>query len=435
MGYKLKIRLHKKQEQAIVSNKRIVNCISGIQGGKTLIGALKTRVAVSRNKDRDVCFIVTVPTYKTWAQATSFHFNRLFGGLGEHNKLESVFNLYDGRKIYIRSMDNVWSIEGITNCVFIWNDEVGQNRYQAWVNIMGRAAFKEAQIFNTTTPYALNWLYHDLYKPWTEGKLSDVDVVQWRSIDNPYFPKSEYERQRKMLDSRVFAMKYEGTFQKMAGLVYEDFDRDLNQKDDFDWRRFRERYYVYAGVDWGFSNPFAVVVRLIARDGSEDYQLDEFMRSYMTPEECVRVARDLQRQYGIEVFFCDEEAPDYIKAFNNAGLHASPVKKGKGSVMEGIGLHNTLIKTRMHKLIRGKNPLTMDEYETYQFAEKIDRYENSEEKPVDANNHLLSATRYVTMATQWIRDRQEKINTYKPVMSRIEQLKIRKVREVDWAFA
>jgi len=127
-------------------------------------------------------------------------------------------------------MDNVWSIEGITNCRFIWNDEVGQDRYQAWVNIQGRAAFKEAQIFNTTTPYALNWMYHDIYRPWTEGRLSDVDIIQWRSIDNPYFPKAEYERQKKMLDSRVFAMKYEGTFQKMAGLVYEDFDRTLNAR-------------------------------------------------------------------------------------------------------------------------------------------------------------------------------------------------------------
>jgi len=132
------------------------------------------------------------------------------------------------------------------------------------------------------------------------------------------------------------------------------------------------------------------VVRLISKDGTEDYQLDEFLRSYMTPEDCVRIARDYQKQYGIEIFFCDEEAPDYIKAFNNAGLHASPVKKGKGSVMEGIGLHNTLIKTRTHKLIIGKCRQTIDEYETYQFAEKDDQYENSVEKPVDANNHLLS---------------------------------------------
>jgi phage terminase large subunit len=311
---------------------------------------------------------------------------------------------------------------------------VGQFKYQAWVNIQGRAAFREAPIFCTSTPYALNWMYHDIYRPFTENKLSDTQIIQWRSIDNPYFPKAEYERQKNMLDSRMFAMRYEGTFQKMAGLVYEDFDRVLNGYADFDWRRFRERYFVYAGVDWGFSNPFALVVRLISKDGSADYQLDEFMRSYMPPEECVQIAKNYRDMYGVETFYCDEEAPDYILAFNNAGLKAVPVTKGKGSVLSGIGLHNTLIKSRQHKLIIGRCRQTVDEYETYCFKEKEDNYENTDENPVDANNHLMSATRYVTMATQHIRDKAKADAVFKPPKTHIQELMKRHKQSMSWEY-
>jgi PBSX family phage terminase large subunit len=431
------INLHAMQGKAIFSPKRIKFCISGIQGGKSLVGALWLRLTTALYKDKDDCFLVCVPTYKTWNQATSFHFNRMFNGVGTHNKQDGTFTLSKtGQKIYIRSLDNVWSIEGITNCRAIWCDEVGQFRYQAWVNVMGRAAFKEADIFNSTTPYTLNWLYHDIYRPWTEGKLKDVDIFQWRSIDNPYFPKDEYERQKAMLDARIFAMKYEGTFQKMAGLVYEDFDRVENGYDIFDWKARKDLFYVYAGVDWGYSNPFAIVVRVVRKDGQGDYQIDEFMRSYMTPDECVRVGKDFAQKYGIEMFYCDEEAPDYIAAFNKAGLKASPVKKGPGSVMAGIGLHQSLIKTRHHRVFKGMCPQTVDEYETYAFPEREGRAENQSENPIDANNHLMSATRYVTMATQWIRDKARQEAKFKPQLQNdhIAKLLKRHSQVTSWEY-
>ena len=395
------------------------------------------RTLTSLCKDKDDCFIVCVPTYKTWNQATSIHFNGMFAGKGEHQKQDGTFTLHKTKqKIYIRSLDNPWSIEGITNCRGIWCDEAGQFKYQAWVNVMGRAAFREAPIFSTTTPYALNWLYHDIYRPWTEGKLPDTDIFQWRSIDNPYFPKAEYERQKAMLDARVFAMKYEGTFQKMAGLVYEDFDRVLNGYEAFDWKPMKDLYYVYAGVDWGYSNPFAIVVRILRKDGEQDFQIDEFMRSYMTPQECVLTAKDFQQKYGIEMWYCDEEAPDYIAAFNSAGLKASPVKKGAGSVMAGIGLHQGLVKTRQHMLFKGRCPQTVDEYETYAFPERDGREENLSENPVDANNHLLSATRYITMATQWIRDKVKRESKFKPELQNphIADLLKRHSQKTSWEY-
>jgi phage terminase large subunit len=331
-------------------------------------------------------------------------------------------------------MENVWSCEGIPNVRWIWLDEGGMIRYQAWVNLQGRAAPREARIFTSTTPYGLNFMYHDIYRPWLEGKISDVDIIQWKSCDNPYFSQAEYLRQKDMLDPRMFAMRYEGLFTKLAGLVYQSFDRLQNAGIAPDLKRFRERYYVFAGVDWGYSNPFAIVVRIIAKDGSEDIQVDEFLRPGLAPNECVECAKRYKAKWDIEMWYCDEEAPDYIRAFNLAGLKAVGVKKGRGSVMEGIGLHNSLIKTRQHKLVMASCKNTIDEYETYSYPERDDRSVNISENPVDASNHLLSATRYLTMATQWIRVRALKEKIWKPEMkSPLAELMARSRRtKNDW---
>jgi hypothetical protein len=425
----MEIKLHKKQSDALSSEARNIFCISGIQGGKTILGAIWLNLQTATYTHPDDCFILAVPTYKTWSQATSVHFHKFFHELGDHNKADNDFTLYHNkRKIYIRSMDNVNSCEGITNCRAIWCDEAGMFKYQAWVNIQGRAAFREACIFGTTTPYTLNWLYHDIYKPWCDGKLSDTSIHQWRSIDNPYFPKAEYDRQKAMLDPRIFSMKYEGTFQKMAGLVYEDFDRAFNIIPPFDWRAQRSQYYVCAGIDWGYSNPFAIVVRALKLDGTEDFQLDEFMRSHLTPDECVEMGKQYKNTYGIECFYCDEEAPDYIAAFNIAGLKAVPVKKGAGSVKSGIGIHNALIKSRIHKLFAGKCKQTIDEYETYAYPQE------GGENPIDANNHLMSATRYVTMATEWLRHKAKEQSKFVPYGNPTARLLSRHGKTKDWAY-
>ena len=421
MGYK-EVTLHSKQQACYESTLRTNICVAGIQGGKSTIGALKLATALFTFKEPTDNFIVCAPDYKIMSQATLPVFNRYLQGFGHWDKREMIYILGNGRQIFFRSMVDPDSIEGITNVRFIWADELGKMKWKAWVNIMGRAAFREAEICGSTTPYTLNWLYHDVYKPWTDGKLKDYGVFQWRSIDNPYFPKSEFERQKLLLDERTFQRKYCGTFEKMTGLVYENFDRALNQVDAFDWKRFRERYFVYAGVDWGYNAPMAIVVRLISKDGSEDFQIGEFLRSYLTPEEKVNIGKEYKQRYGIELFVCDNEDPGMIAAFNSAGLKAVPCHKGPGSVEHGIELHNGLIKTLQHKLFKGCCPETVDEYESYAYPEKEENNAETTDTPVGLYNHLMDATRYVTDYTDPIREAAKRQSTLKPQQTHIDKL-------------
>lgn len=379
------------------------------------------RYQVTIHPEPDSNFIIVTPTYKIFRQATEPRFLEYFSDLGEYNKTDSILNMAKNRKIYLRTLHDPNAIEGITNVRAIWADELGMMTSKAWTNIEGRSAVKQAQIFGTTTPYALNWLYRDIYKPWQAGKRDDVEFVQFRSIDNPYFPKEEFERQRQILDERVFAMKYEGQFRRMAGLVFMDFDYEFNQTDDYFVPTSRD-YFICAGVDWGFTNQFAVTVRAIHKTEPRDYQIAEFYQSYLSPSEKVKAAKQLQALHGIEMWYADNEAPDMIKEFNSAGLSCQAAPKYPGSLVDNIGRHLTIIKTREHKLFKGRCPHTIDEYETYHYKEDDGKEENSPEVPVDTNNHLMTANMYVTQMTTHLRAKHKELQKVPLGRTRLQRL-------------
>jgi PBSX family phage terminase large subunit len=432
----LQITLHRFQEQAILSPTRITALVAGKQGGKTFIGSMWARLKASLFSSPLDCGIVTAPTHKILKQATLPRFLQTFSGLGKWRESDSIFEMNNGQPIYVRTLHDVNTIEGITRCRWIWADEAGQYKQMAWDNIQGRAAPMEAQMFLTTTPYALNWLYKDLYKPWIAGKRPDVHFVQFRSVDNPFFPRAEYERLKAIMDPRVFSMHFEGQFQKMAGLVFMDFDELHNQDEPFQTNP--RDYFVCAGVDWGYTNAFAISVRAIhRREPGRDYQIAEHYQSYLTPSEKVAVAKQFKARYGVETFYCDNEEPAMIKEFNNAGLHAVAAPKYPGSLTDNIARHNMLIKSRDHKVFRGRCPYTLDEYATYHYPEIDGDEENPSENPIDANNHLMTANMYATQCTEHVRSAARMALAPPQEKSRLERLLAgefsqRGPKEDDW---
>jgi PBSX family phage terminase large subunit len=400
------IKLHPYQYKAYTSNRRVVCLVSGIQGGKTRTGGLWLARQTAFHQEKDAAFILASPDYKILNQSSLPWFLHVFKGCGTYHKADQEFRLNSGGTVYIRSMVDPDSIEGITNVKAIWADEAGKMKRKAWVNIQGRAAFKEAPIMLTTTPYALNWLYKEVYEPWKAGHRKDVEMVQFRSIDNPYFPKDEYERQKILLDPRVFKMKYGGTFEAMEGLVYPDFDLS-NIAEPF--KCIPERYHIIGGVDIGYENPFAVTVRAIGYGlgHRKDYQIAEFYKTMLGPAEKTEVLKQMQKVYKIDRFYVDSAHPDMISMFNSAGLTAIPVPKPKGSVEAGIEMHSEIIRTKKYQVFKGKCPYTEDEYSTYHYAEVKEGEQEVKEKPVPVKDHLMDANRYVTYMTRHLRDSQD----------------------------
>ncbi len=390
----------KKQEDALFSQAKITGVITGLQWGKTTVGAVWLRMLTHMYTDPQDNFIITAPNYKIMQQSTLPAFLKVMEGCGKYNKVEASFDINGGGTIYMRTATDPDSVVGVTNVRGIWGDEAGKYGLYFWENIQGRASFRDCPIILTTTPYTLNWMYKELVKGVQQGKRPDVNLIRASSNENPYFSKGEFERRKLTMDPRRFAMMYGGSFERAQGLVYDCFDPDINICPVTvlpSGTRF------FAGVDWGTTHPFVIVVRAITPDGRH-YQVAEFYKTGTSLSDYITAAGNLKRTWNIEMFYCDPAQPGYIMEFNKNGL---PAVGAKNDIMHGVGKHYELIKLGKYKIFEGTSPYTLDELETYHYAEPDDALPDKdikERKPVDQDNHSMDANRYCTMGTLSIGD-------------------------------
>jgi hypothetical protein len=385
------LELFPKQDRFFRAENRINIYVGGIQSGKTTGGGGKmTTKGILTFRDPSDNFIIAADTYKTLSQATVPKFLALAKGLGKLNRVAGEFKTIWGSTVYLRTATEPESMEGITNVRRIWIDEAGKISRYFFENAMGRAAFKEAPIDITTTPYAMNWLA-DLCKDAQSGKRSDVSFTHCRSIDSPYFPVAEYERQKKLLDPRRFAMKYDGVFGKMEGLVYDH----INTCKSF---ALPSGTKFYAGIDWGYApDPFCLVVRAVTPDGRH-YRVAEYYRNYLIISDVIDVIRSFHGIYKFEMCYCDPSRPSEIAAVS---LHV-PACGAENDIRLGIDKHYELIKTERFHIFEDMNPLGIDEYSQYHYPEskelEVDQgLRDSMRTPVDKDNHGCDADRYISV--------------------------------------
>lgn len=343
-------------------------------------------------------FIVGADTYKTLSQSTVPTLLKFTNqGLGTYNQGRQEIDLKGGGKIYLRTSTDPWSVEGIQDCAFAWVDESGKCSKLFQINILGRVARLQGQVLYTSTPYAMNWLYHDVEKPFLAGKRADIKLIRFSSADNPSFPREEFERQRQILDPKMFRMKYMGIHERMQGLVYELSDDNFSEP-----FKLPNQTRFFAAVDWGFAegHEFAILVRAITLDGFR-YDVDEFKGSGMDPQQQIDTCRAKAKTWNIERFYCDPARPDMIAMANKAGLHATGFHVGQEAfkpLLHGINKHYELIKSGKYKIWRSHCPHLMDEYETYHWPEYQEDKE-TKENPVAINDHLMDCVRYLTVGT------------------------------------
>lgn len=412
--YDKRIRLHPKQGLAYKSGKRVVLCCSGIQGGKSYVGALKLLRAVQSQfpaKDYPTAnFAVVAPNYPALTQSTRVAFDQFFARMGTMNEMDKVFTLYDGRKIFFRTVvKNPNAVEGIPNCAFIWGDEAGQFPRMAWINIQSRTAFMKGQVFLTTTPYAMNWVKKEII----DKPGEDMDYFEWLSKDNPAFPDDEFERQKSLLSPREFRRKYMGIHEAMEGLIFDSFDSN-NYIDPFELNRDMK---IVGGIDWGFDHPFSLVVRCIPQDG-HCYTISVFKRSGMNVSQQLDLIAAKTKTFGVSTWYCGADRPDMISELNAKHIPAVKYYEGNNNFREvnaGNQKHAELIRTNKYRVWRGIEQLSdlEDEYATYRWDQK-EGEERSKEKPVKENDDLMDAERYATVGTYHLLTRPEQKVTLPP---------------------
>lgn len=391
------ITLHSdKQVRAYLTENRILMLGTGTQWGKTTIGALRMKDKVCKYWDRHNAFLVTAPTYKVLKQASIYEFEKRMYGYGRYNHKDDVYECRNGPLVYFRTGTYPDSVVGITNVRHVWCDEAGKYSLYFWENIQARADFLGCGIDLTTSPYALNWVYKDIIKPTLDGKRSDVELIQAASWENPFHSLCDTrtrEEKRASMDERRFKALYGGEWGGMAGLVYDCFNELVHVVDPI---VFPQGTRFYAGIDWGFTEPFALTVRALTPTGMH-YQVSEYYKTGLGLSEIISICKAKQQLYGIQTFYCDPSQPGHIQELNKNGLSAVAALN---DIRLGIDVHYELMKTGRFRFFRDANPHTLDELETYHYPEPKDLSidDNAKETlPVQQHDHALDTVRYVSV--------------------------------------
>jgi len=145
-------------------------------------------------------------------------------------------------------------------------DECGQKQFRlgTWEAVQRRLAIFQGRCLLGTTPYDFGWLKTEVYDRWRNGDKT-FEVINFESIENPAFPREEFERLRRTMPAWKFDMFFRGRFTKPAGLVYDSFDDATCIIDRFN---IPKEWPIYVGHDFGQANPAALFYAMAAENDS-----------------------------------------------------------------------------------------------------------------------------------------------------------------------
>lgn len=173
-----------------------------------------------------------------------------------------------------------------------------------------------------------------------------------------------------------------GLWVSAEGIVYKDFRKEVHYVKSCDIKNINFVKY-FAGVDWGYEHPGAIVV--LGRDDNGDiYLLEEHSKQHEEIEYWVNVANKIKGKYGNIVFYCDTARPEYIKRFKKEKINAKNADK---AVIAGIGEVGRLIKSNIFKVVEDKVELFKKEIFMYSWNKNTG-------EPIKIWDDVLDAIRY-----------------------------------------
>ena len=172
---------------------------------------------------------------------------------------------------------------------------------------------------------------------------------------------------------RVYCDGLEG---RLEGLVFENWE-------PID-RVPRDAKLLGVGLDFGFSNDPTAAIALYQHDG--ELIIDEVLyeKGLLNSEIYTKI-----KQFNCQII-CDSAEPKSIEELRRLGLRTLPTKKGKDSIIFGIGL---LQEHRMRVTKHSTNVLL----ELNNYMWKTTKTGEVLNIPIDNYNHALDALRYLAM--------------------------------------
>ena len=317
---------------------RFRHLVAGRRGGKTLSAAWEVlfyamfpeqfhRDVHGEDSDRPLWIWALAKDYKIGRPSllTFLEVIRQSGLIKDkdytYNKVEKVFEFKrSGTLVEFKTADDPQSLRG-AGLDILWVDEAAfvPNR-DAWDVVRPAMADKLGILITTTTPIGENWFYEEF---WSEAAFADPTIfsVEYTSIDNPYFPMEEWEREKRDRHPIIFKREYMASFKAMHGVELQgdwlhyytlgvpDGPDDI-QIPRTDGGKLELRTYI--GVDPAISlsdtaDYFAMVLIGITKDNTQAFLLDVYKDRIAFPDQLDKI-REWQLKYRPELIGIEANA-------------------------------------------------------------------------------------------------------------------------------
>ena len=204
------LNLHLGQTRAWCSTARFVVISAGTQWGKTCFEPDWLRREIKNCGEGD--YLVGTATFPLLELKLLPEFNYVFDTafhLGEYKDSKRCIQFHhvpggtngqvkviDPTRIIFGSATHPESLESATARGAVL-DEVGQKQFLlgSWEAVQRRLSLSQGRCLFGTTLYNSGWFVNDVYGP-ASRREPGYELIQGDSIENPVFPKEEYERAR-----------------------------------------------------------------------------------------------------------------------------------------------------------------------------------------------------------------------------------------------
>lgn len=397
----LKIKLHKCQRVVADDPHRFKIICAGRRWGKSVLSRMIMLKWASANPG---LYWIVSPTFQ---QGHDIHWMQGYKAempdsiVTQWNDSVLSVTLTNGSIIQVKSADQPDRLKGVKLRGLIV-DEIATMRNWEWI-------WQEA-LRPTLTDYSAPAIfistpkgYNHFYRLFQQGLVADSNFksFQFTSYDNPFVPASEIDQAKKDLEDDYFMQEYMADFRKYTGLVYKDFDRGVHVKEIED---FRPVYWL-VGIDRGFTNPTAVCLIEVNKDG-DWYQTHELYQSGWTNPQLFNNIYPLIKGKNMELSTMDSaQASDIqelldISSAQEANLDLIPVIKqphetGTNYIRWKITKFSERLKPREGRppryMVHPRCVNTIAEFETYRWKEKKNADEDNQENPEKVSDHMMDA--------------------------------------------
>lgn len=302
------------------------------------------------------------------------------------NQTNFEITLPNGARLLFKGMDDpekIKSIKAISDVVMEEATEFLQEDYQQLTLRVRDKKYPDKQLYLMFNPVSkANWIYQFFFK----NKQPDTIIHHSVYKDNKFLDERvkaniEHLKATNPVWYRIYAL---GEFATLDKLVYPNYEVKRLNKDD---KKLKELPSMF-GLDFGYTNdPTAFIHVKVDQANMNIYFLEEYTKKGMLNNEIAQAITDMG--YSKEVITADAAEKKSIAEIRRSGIRRiRAANKGPDSIIQGIQFLE-----QYHFIVDDRCKTLIEELNNYTWVKdkKTNEYTN---KPVDAFNHVLDATRY-----------------------------------------